>query len=97
MQANPSTPNVQLSSLAEITYRAFQWGKNTFGLAHKAFSSRALGLMEDFWLSTSGQPSRFRPQIKVTEQTLKIVRDRYEQLLMVDWQDAEQGYYPQGL
>lgn len=97
MQATPSTPDTQLSSLVETTYRAFQWGKNTFGFAHKAFSSRALGLMEDFLLSTSGQPARFRPEIKVTEQTLKIVRDRYEQLLTADWQDAEQGYYPQEL
>jgi ubiquinone/menaquinone biosynthesis C-methylase UbiE len=97
MQANLPAPDDWVSSVTETAYRAFQWGKNTFGFAHKALSTQAVRLMEDALVATSGGSRGSRPEIKITETTLQIVRDRYESLLATDWREAEQGYYPQSL
>lgn len=97
MQAHPSSFDTPLSALTETAYRAFQWGKNTFGLAHKALSTQTVQAMESMMAAAAGKAVGSRPQIKITEQTLQLVRNRYESLLSVDYQDAVQGYYSHNL
>lgn len=85
----------------EAAYRAFQWGKNLFGFAHKALSTQAAELMlsalRELQSFVSGKPLPPREQVKVSAATLQELRARYERLLEVDWQDAEAGYYPHAL
>ncbi len=89
------------SPVGEAAYRAFQWGKNLFGFAHKVLSTQAAELMlsalRELQSFVSGKPLPPRERVKVSAATLQELRARYERLLEVDWQDAEAGYYPHAL
>ena len=74
-------------TLTKLTYQTFQQGKNYFGLAHKILSTRLMNL-----ISPSQQQTKPIP----TELLFKA-QQRLNNLLEVDWQDAERGVYPTSL
>jgi len=75
-------------AVAKLAYQSFQWGKNYFGLAHKTLSARLLGLL---------YPPTEQKTKPVSPAVLEVTQQRFDQLLEADWQDAEQGIYPQSL
>lgn len=74
-------------TLGKLAYQTFQWSKNYFGLAHKALSSRLLNLA-----SPMNQQA-----IPLDAEHLQRLQQRFDQLIEVDWQDAQQGIYPHSL
>jgi ubiquinone/menaquinone biosynthesis C-methylase UbiE len=74
-------------TLTKLTYQTFQQGKNYFGLAHKVLSTRLMSMIAPSGRETKPIPSKLLP----------LVQQRLNNLLEVDWQDAERGIYPQSL
>jgi ubiquinone/menaquinone biosynthesis C-methylase UbiE len=74
-------------TLTKLTYQTFQQGKNYFGLAHKILSTRLKNIISPSNKQTKPIPS---------ELLLKL-QQRLNNLLEVDWEDAEQGVYPTSL
>lgn len=75
-------------TLTKLTYQTFQQGKSYFGLAHKTLSSRLMNLIHP----SLGQKSK-----PIPNEVLFKLREKMNQLLETDWQDAEKGIYPQSL
>lgn len=101
LQLSPELSLPIPSPVGEAAYRAFQWGKNIFGFAHKALSTQAsdlmLSVLRDLQSFSSGRTPPPRAKVRVSADTLQVLRARYEQLLQADWQDTEAGYYPHAL
>jgi len=74
-------------TLTKLTYQTFQQGKNYFGLAHKILSTRLMNLVSPTEIQS-------RP---IAPDTLLKIQQRLNQLLETDWQDTEQGIYPESL
>jgi ubiquinone/menaquinone biosynthesis C-methylase UbiE len=74
--------------LTKLAYQTFQQGKSYFGLAHKTLSSQLLTLLD---------PPGDRPTNSLSTDLLLKIHQRLNQLLETDWQDAEQGIYPESL
>lgn len=74
-------------TLTKLTYQTFQQGKNYFGLAHKILSTRLMNI-----ISPSSKQTKPLP----TELLFKV-QQRLNNLLEVDWEDAERGVYPTSL
>ncbi len=74
-------------TLTKLTYQTFQQGKNYFGLAHKILSAQVMNLV-----SPSGRNTK-----PIPTEVLQKIQQRLDNLLEVDWQDAEKGIYPQSL
>jgi ubiquinone/menaquinone biosynthesis C-methylase UbiE len=74
--------------LTKLAYQTFQQGKSYFGLAHKTLSSQLLNLID---------PPRDRQPNPLSADLLLKIQRRLNQLLETDWQDAEQGIYPESL
>ncbi len=74
-------------TLAKLAYQTFQWSKNYFGLLHKTLSSQLL--------------NAYSPQnhntVPIHPQLLQQIQQRFDQLIEVEWQDAERGVYPYSL
>lgn len=75
-------------TLNKLTYQTFQQGKNYFGLAHKILSAQ----LRDLFYPTLKQKTKPIPN----ELLLKL-QARLNQLLEIDWQDAQMGVYPESL
>jgi ubiquinone/menaquinone biosynthesis C-methylase UbiE len=75
-------------TLTKLTYQTFQQGKNYFGLAHKILSTQLLNLISP---QVERKTKPFPPEF------LLKIQQRLNQLLEVDWQDAERGIYPKSL
>ncbi len=73
-------------TLAKLAYQAVQKGKGAFGLAHKNFTSRVLGTLSPTALHQTTE--------SLPDEVLTQLQQRFDQLLEIDWQDAEQGIYP---
>ncbi|MEM8715501.1 MAG: class I SAM-dependent methyltransferase [Cyanobacteria bacterium P01_G01_bin.4] len=103
MQVVPNFSVLASNSLEKNAYQAFQWSKNFFGVFHKFASTRAGLAITD--TSTAVQqlfegkiPELNRSSSQVASpRTLGVVRQRFERILEVDWQDAENGLYPKTL
>ncbi|WP_017324805.1 class I SAM-dependent methyltransferase [Synechococcus sp. PCC 7336] len=103
MQVVPNFADLASHSFEENAYKAIQWSKNYFGVLHKLTSSRASRFLADVtelpqqFLGGQASSSPQKAAAKVSDSTLQLVRQRYEQLLAVDYRDAEAGYYPKSL
>ncbi|NBW62943.1 MAG: class I SAM-dependent methyltransferase [Synechococcaceae bacterium WB4_1_0192] len=75
-------------AVTKLAYQTLQQGKSLVGVAHKEVSTRLMEL-----LAPKGAP-RTRP---VQPQLLGELQACHQQLLDVDWQEAEQGLYPTSL
>ncbi|MBF2065123.1 MAG: class I SAM-dependent methyltransferase [Calothrix sp. C42_A2020_038] len=74
-------------TLTKLTYQTFQQSKNYFGLAHKILSTRLMNLIS---------PSENKATPIPSEILLKL-QGRLNNLLEVDWQDAQNDVYPESL
>ena len=80
--------------LTKLAYQTLQQGKAAFGLAHKTLSRRALQVIEPLGLI---EKSADRPVPTIPEGMMQEVRESYENLLAIDWADAERDVYPKSL
>lgn len=76
-------------TLTKLAYQTFQQGKAAFALAHKNLSSQLLNVLHPPLNELKTKP--LSPEI------LQQFRQRFEQILEIDWQDAERGVYPESL
>lgn len=77
-------------SLTKLAYQTFQQSKSYFGLAHKALSSRVLNLV-------APRPEAEPKAMPISQALLLKMKQRFDQLIEVDWQDADRGVYPASL
>ncbi|HLO85077.1 MAG TPA: methyltransferase domain-containing protein [Nostocaceae cyanobacterium] len=75
-------------TLAKLSYKTLQQGKQFFGLAHK-------GLSTEF--RNTFYPSLAYLNQTYTQELVWTLQARLEQLLETDWQDAQKGVYPASL
>ncbi len=75
-------------TLTKFAYQTFQQGKQAFGYTHKTLINR---LREVVYPVKPGRTS------EVPATTLALLKQRVDELLEVDWQDAEAGIYPKEL
>lgn len=73
----------------QLLYQTFQQGKILFGLAHKTLSTQLLNLV-------APPLTELQPQSLGLE-LLQQIRERLDQMIKADWQDAQQGIYPVAL
>lgn len=72
--------------LSKLAYQTLQQGKSSFGVLHKTLSSQ----LRD-WVA----PPIEKPPIQtIPLETLQKMQQRVQELLEIDWQEAEQGLYP---
>lgn len=76
------------STLTKLAYQTFQQGKSYFGLTHKTLSTRLRSLI------APPPQERTKP---IDTSTLLKYRERLNELLETDWNDAEKGIYPSSL
>ncbi len=74
-------------TLTKFTYQTFQQSKSIFGLAHKTLSTQLMKALSPVDKKVTPIP---------TELLLKL-GERLNNLLEVDWEDAERGVYPKSL
>ncbi|MBW4684606.1 MAG: class I SAM-dependent methyltransferase [Komarekiella atlantica HA4396-MV6] len=75
-------------TFTKLTYQTLQQGKNYFSLAHKTLSSQ----LRNLTYPTLGQ--NIKP---IPNEILLKLQQRLNQLLEIDWQDAQNGLYPESL
>ncbi|WP_066379738.1 MULTISPECIES: class I SAM-dependent methyltransferase [unclassified Anabaena] len=75
-------------TLTKLTYQTFQQGKNYFSLAHKTLATQLRDVL---------YPTLQRKIKPIPTQLLLQLREKVNQLLEIDWQDAQQGVYPETL
>ena len=103
MQVVPDFSAIASNSFEKNAYQALHWGKNFFGVAHKLTSNRVGTAVNDVRTLAEqlleGTPPTLRQQRaqKLDDRTLQLVKERFEAVLEVDWQDAEAGLYPKSL
>ncbi len=71
-------------TLTKLGYQTFQQGKNYFGLAHKIIGTRLKNMI-------SPQETQTKP---LPPEVIAKIQARLNNLLEVDWQDADSGVYP---
>jgi ubiquinone/menaquinone biosynthesis C-methylase UbiE len=74
-------------TLTKLTYQTFQQGKSYFSLAHKTLSVRLMNIIFP-------AHRQFKP---IPNEVIRILEQKLNDLLEVDWQDAERGIYPKSL
>ena len=75
-------------TLTKLAYQTFQQGRQAFGFAHKTVSTRVMSLVSP--IERSETP-------KVSDELFAKLQQLINELLEVDWQDAEDGVYPKHL
>jgi ubiquinone/menaquinone biosynthesis C-methylase UbiE len=75
-------------TLTKFAYQAFQQGKSYFGLAHKTVSTQVMQVVN---------PPRNIQTQPMDPQVLMLLQRRMNELLELDWKDAEAGIYPKEL
>jgi len=74
-------------TLTKLTYQTFQQGKSIFGLAHKTLSTELMKVFSPIDKKVTPIPPGLLPKLQ----------QRLNDLLEVDWEDAERGVYPKSL
>ncbi|MBW4628187.1 MAG: methyltransferase domain-containing protein [Brasilonema octagenarum HA4186-MV1] len=75
-------------TLTKLTYQTFQQSKNYFGLAHKLLSSRLKNII------SATEQTQIQP---IPNEVLLKAQQNLNNLLEVDWEDAERGVYPKSV
>jgi len=76
------------NSLIKLTYQTIQQSKNYFSLTHQTLSLQLVKVL---------YPALIENNKPVSKEVLIKFQERLNQLLEIDWQDGEQGVYPQSL
>ncbi len=72
-------------NITKLAYETLQQGKNIFGLSHKTISD----LLTDTFVP------KIKQEIKsISQETQLKLLEKHNQLLEIDWQDAQKGVYP---
>ena len=85
-----STPNIESliplpENITKLAYETLQQGKSIFGLSHKTISE----LLTDTFVP------KIKQKIKsLSQETQFKLLEKHNQLLEIDWQDAQKGVYP---
>lgn len=74
-------------AVTKLTYQTFQQGKSYFTLAHKILTTRLMNVI-------SPRENKSKP---LPNNVILKLQERLNNLLEVDWQDAEAGVYPKSL
>ena len=88
MQSSFSGIENLAETLTCTAYKSFQDAKSLFGVAHKNLSNR---------LTNVFVPERENQGKAISNETLQELRNKRDQLIEVDWQDAQNGIYPSSL
>lgn len=75
-------------TLTKFAYQTFQQGKQAFGYTHKTLINRLRDVVF---------PARPGNTSKIPDATLALLKQRLDELIEVDWQDADTGVYPKSL
>lgn len=75
-------------TLTKFAYQTFQQGKQAFGYTHKTLINRLRDVVS---------PARPGNTSEIPTATLVLLKQRLDELIEVDWQDAEAGVYPKSL
>lgn len=75
------------NNLTKLTYQTLQQGKNYFGLAHKTLSAQLKEIVYPTLRQTKPIP----------REVITKLQDRFNQLLEIDWLEAEKEVYPASL
>ncbi|MGB7443726.1 MAG: methyltransferase domain-containing protein [Coleofasciculaceae cyanobacterium] len=76
-------------NLTKLTYQTLQQGKLFFGLTHKNLSTKLRNVVNP-------PINRLKPQ-SLSPELLQQFRQKLNQIIETDWQDAEKGVYPESL
>jgi ubiquinone/menaquinone biosynthesis C-methylase UbiE len=76
------------TAVTKLAYQAFQQSKSIFGFAHKTLGT---ALMKQV------SPASSKSGSAIPRDVILKVSDRLNQILEVDWQDADRGIYPKRL
>ena len=76
------------NSLTKLAYQGFQYSKSAAGITHKTWTFRIRQVVA---------PTDSEVSAPVPSDVLDTYRKRYDQLLELDWADAEQGIYDPAL
>ncbi len=79
--------NLMPDTLTKLTYQTFQQSKSIFGLAHKTLSAELMKFLSPVEKKVTPIPTELLMQL----------RERLNDLLETDWEDAERGVYPTSL
>lgn len=74
-------------TLTKLTYQTFQQSKSIFGVAHKTLSTQLMKAFSPIDKKVTPIPPELLPKLQ----------QRLNDLLEVDWEDAERGVYPKSL
>ncbi len=71
--------------ITKLAYQTIQQGKASFSLGHQTLSNR---------LTSIFAPSQDKKTKPLSQETIEKLTKKREQLLEIDWEDANQGIYP---
>ncbi|MFO7630154.1 MAG: methyltransferase domain-containing protein [Prochlorococcaceae cyanobacterium] len=74
--------------LTKLAYQTLQQGKSLMGLAHKEVSSRLMELVA---------PDGLPPTLPAAPEMLAALKRSMDELIALDWREAEEGIYPTSL
>ena len=74
--------------LTKLAYQTLQQGKSLAGLAHKELSTQLMKLVA---------PEAMPRTVPVSAELLRLLQRSMSELEQIDWQEAEDGIYPQSL
>ena len=74
--------------VTKLAYQTMQQGKSLLGLAHKEVSTRLMDLVA---------PQASASTVPVPPEMIGELRSSMDELLELDWKEAQQGLYPTSL
>jgi ubiquinone/menaquinone biosynthesis C-methylase UbiE len=80
--------------LTKLAYETFQQGKSTFGFVHKFLANAAMKQFAPAGVVDRGATYDQKDVPKVDRTIIDEVRRRLDEIIAIDWQDAEMGIYP---
>jgi ubiquinone/menaquinone biosynthesis C-methylase UbiE len=80
--------------LTKFAYETFQQGKSTFGFVHKFLANAAINQFAPAVVVDRGTTPDQPDAPKISRALIDEVRQRLDEIVAIDWQDAEMGVYP---
>ena len=87
-ETRPFLQQPMADAVTKLAYQTLQQGKSLVGVAHKEVSTKLMELL------APKASAKTRP---IPPQMLSDLQAAHQQLLDIDWQEAEQGLYPTSL
>lgn len=87
-------PEQLTEQLTKLAYQTMQQGKSTFGFLHKLLANQAMKQLSPMSLRDRDVSYREEETPQVNPAVINEVRQRLEDIVEQDWQDAAAGIYP---